>query len=314
MSQQPNSDLQAELDALRQKLGNLEAKHGDSLRSASRSRRAGFSRKFLLGALSLAALLTAGGLLYGQGAGDALFIDPNGNVGIGTTNPDNRLTITATQQAQETDITQNVTNNGLNIEADYVPENRLPGIVWSTNNNNPTKPKAGIWISEHNTGSRLYVGTSNNYATGITNTAITVKEDGNVGIGTKGGPGAKLDVQSAARTGSHPTSVNGLYVTGDFGPDNNGVEFRHSNASQGIGFGYNTLYATGSDANQDLNLKPKGTGKVNLRGNLVVDGNVKMNSLQIGDTLITESELQGFLKWAGTLADLQRAVDRITKK
>ena len=83
MSQQPDSDLQAELDALRQKLGNLEARHRESLRSATRSRRLGFSRKFLLGALSLAALLAAGGLLYGQGAGDALFIDPNGRIVIG---------------------------------------------------------------------------------------------------------------------------------------------------------------------------------------------------------------------------------------
>lgn len=83
MSQQPDSDLQAELDALRQKLGNLEDKQRDSLRSAARSRRAGFSRKFLLGALPLAALLAAGSLLYGQSAGDALFIDPNGRVVIG---------------------------------------------------------------------------------------------------------------------------------------------------------------------------------------------------------------------------------------
>ena len=83
MSQQPDSELRAELDALRQKLGNLEAKHRDSLRSASCSRRAKFSRKFLLGALPLAVLLAAGGLLYGQGAGDALFIDPDGRVVIG---------------------------------------------------------------------------------------------------------------------------------------------------------------------------------------------------------------------------------------
>jgi len=83
VSQQPDSELQTELDALRQKLGNLEAKHRDSLRSASCSQRAKFSRKFLLGALALAVLLAAGGLLYGQGAGDALFIDPNGRVVIG---------------------------------------------------------------------------------------------------------------------------------------------------------------------------------------------------------------------------------------
>ena len=93
MSQRPDCDLQAELDALRQKIDNLEARHRNSLRSATRSWRLGFSRKFLLGALALAALLTAGGLLYGQGAGEALFIDTKGNVGISTNAPNATLDV-----------------------------------------------------------------------------------------------------------------------------------------------------------------------------------------------------------------------------
>jgi hypothetical protein len=70
---------------------------------------------------------------------------------------------------------------------------------------------------------------------------------------------AKLDIAQAGRSGTHPASIIGLYVTGDFG-DAQGVEFRHSNATQGIGFGFNTIYAAGSNPNQDLQLKPKGTG------------------------------------------------------
>jgi hypothetical protein len=72
------------------------------------------------------------------------------------------------------------------------------------------------------------------------------------------------------RSGTHPTSVKGLYVTGDFAADSDGIEFRHTNGTQGIGFGYNTIYATGGNANQDLGLKPKGTGKVNVTGTLLV--------------------------------------------
>jgi microcystin-dependent protein len=83
MNELSHDDLQAELDALRQKLGRLEAKHRDSLPGASCARRTRFSSKFLLGALSMVALLTVGGLLYGQGGGDALFIDQNGRVVIG---------------------------------------------------------------------------------------------------------------------------------------------------------------------------------------------------------------------------------------
>jgi microcystin-dependent protein len=93
MTQQPHSDLQGELDDLRQRLGDLEAKHRGVLRDPSRSRLPEFTRKSLLGALSVVCLLAAGGLLYGQVGGDALFIDPNGNVGIGTNAPKQKLEV-----------------------------------------------------------------------------------------------------------------------------------------------------------------------------------------------------------------------------
>ena len=62
----------------------------------------------------------------------------------------------------------------------------------------------------------------------------------NIGIGSTINPVARLDIASASRTGTHPTAVKGLYITGDFNADNDGVEFRHSSGTQGIGFGFNT--------------------------------------------------------------------------
>jgi hypothetical protein len=94
---------------------------------------------------------------------------------------------------------------------------------------------------------------------------------GKVGVGTST-PNAKLDILSEARSGTHPAAIKGLYVTGSLGPDNTGIEFRHSNGTQGIGFGYNTIYATGSVTDQDLGLKPRGTGKVVVTGPLKVTG------------------------------------------
>jgi len=88
-------------------------------------------------------------------------------------------------------------------------------------------------------------------------------DEGNVGIGTIA-PIARLDISSAARTGTHPAAVKGLYVTGNCGAASDGVEFRHTNATQGIGFGYNSIYAAGTSANQNLNLMPKGTGSVGI--------------------------------------------------
>ena len=87
-----------------------------------------------------------------------------------------------------------------------------------------------------------------------------------------------LDVQAAARTklevpesnagtpkwaGDHPTGL-ALYVTADSNDAGGLVEFRHSNGTQGIGFGYNTIYATGPHPNQPLRLKARGTGRVEV--------------------------------------------------
>ncbi|WP_224363426.1 tail fiber domain-containing protein [Hyalangium versicolor] len=63
-----------------------------------------------------------------------------------------------------------------------------------------------------------------------------------------------------------------LYVTGNINDTKTGIEFRHTNESQGIGFTFNTIYATGSNADQDLILKPRGTAAVTVQGPLSVQG------------------------------------------
>lgn len=102
-----------------------------------------------------------------------------------------------------------------------------------------------------------------------------------LGIGTSSTPIAKLDIAQDTRSGSHPTAVKGLYVTGNFGDSSDGVEFRNTNSTQGIGFGNNTIYATGSNANQDLGLKPRGTGKVSVVGPMQVTGTLQVTGAQI---------------------------------
>jgi len=94
---------------------------------------------------------------------------------------------------------------------------------------------------------------------------------GNLSVGSTT-PAARLDVSQEPRSGVHPAAVKGLYVTGGFAASSDGVEFRHSNGTQGIGFGYNSIYATGGNANQDLGLRPRGTGQVISYGPLQVSG------------------------------------------
>jgi hypothetical protein len=61
-----------------------------------------------------------------------------------------------------------------------------------------------------------------------------------------------------ARTGTGPTTYQGMYITGDFYEMSKGVEIRHYNQTQGVGIGYAGIYATGSNANQTLSFKSKG--------------------------------------------------------
>ena len=94
------------------------------------------------------------------------------------------------------------------------------------------------------------------------NTVMSLRSSGDVGIGTTGATNM-LDIMKAPRTGTHATG-RPLYVTGNIGAASNGIEFRFTNGTQGIGFGYNTIYAAGSVVNQPINLLPKGTSGVGI--------------------------------------------------
>ena len=60
--------------------------------------------------------------------------------------------------------------------------------------------------------------------------------------------------------------------------DNNGstniAEFKSFNQASGVGIGFNTIRAIGSNLNENLNLEGKGTGAVSVNDQLTVNGNV----------------------------------------
>jgi hypothetical protein len=82
---------------------------------------------------------------------------------------------------------------------------------------------------------------------------------------------------------------------GGIGADSAGHEFRHNNRTQGIGLGYNTIYATGSNADQDLGLKARGNGKVRVRGDLCINDTCinegKLKNLSSGDDVVIKGNL-----------------------
>lgn len=103
-------------------------------------------------------------------------------------------------------------------------------------------------------------------------------QGGYVGVGTTG-PIGKLDILAgSARTGTHATTpsfyVTGSIASGQTGPAANNIEFRHDNGTQGIGFGYNTIYQTGSNTNQELNILSRGSSPITLNAYPYSTGNV----------------------------------------
>ena len=118
----------------------------------------------------------------------------NGNIGIGTTSPVSKLEIVSnTESTTQTDLTQAFSSAGIIINTEYTTNAYTPGLFWRTSNNNPTKPKAGIYLLENGSGTTLYFGTSNNYGTGITNDAIVINPSGNIGVNTTS-PAQKLHI------------------------------------------------------------------------------------------------------------------------
>ncbi|MBI4434828.1 hypothetical protein HY635_03400 [Candidatus Uhrbacteria bacterium] len=112
---------------------------------------------------------------------DQLVLDRTGNVGIGAISPNTKLSVYSGDESTTlTNFTQALTKAGMNIVTDYTAGAYTPGLFWSTQNNNATKPKAGIWLLEDGSGTDMLFGTSDSYATGITNTALTIDQSGDL--------------------------------------------------------------------------------------------------------------------------------------
>ncbi len=105
----------------------------------------------------------------------ALVIDPNGNLGVGTVSPSARLSIQdATYQNSFTGLGTTVgIGNG-------IQNNSFAKLTFGNNYGNA----AGIGAQITGGGSYLHLGTSDNYAAGITNSAMVIDPHGNVGVGT----------------------------------------------------------------------------------------------------------------------------------
>ena len=102
-----------------------------------------------------------------------------GNVGIGTASPETPLNIVTTNKLGST-FTGTVDGEGLRVDqSDYSAGNYV-SLVEASYQDDQTAPHVRIAAMFDGTGSHLVFGTSNSYASGITNTAMEINETGEV--------------------------------------------------------------------------------------------------------------------------------------
>jgi hypothetical protein len=130
-------------------------------------------------------------MTFYTGGSERVRIDTSGNVGIGTSSPATKLDVSGPASVTSFTGTTKLgfTTRGSTGATDY------SGIDFI--GNNQVNPVARIAVLSGAAGTSLQFGTSNNYASGITNPAMAIDARGNVGIGTSS-PSYPLEIQADA--------------------------------------------------------------------------------------------------------------------
>jgi fibronectin-binding autotransporter adhesin len=133
-------------------------------------------------------------------------IDTAGNVGIGQTSPQTKLQIN--EAVSRTGFTGTGVGTALLVNTQGTSHYTTLDFSGGASVNGVAQSR--IASVQTSNGSLLQFGTTNSYASGITNTAMTIDYSGNVGIGTTT-PGTKLEVNGTIRT-TNDTGLSSLVL------------------------------------------------------------------------------------------------------
>ena len=153
---------------------------------------------------------TAHPLLFRINSSEVARIDASGRVGIGTNSPNSKLQVYNPSYSAFTGSSL----GGILITDTNATINYYSSIDFNTTTT-AALPLARIAMKYTSAGSYLVFGTSNNYANGITNTAMNIDYAGNVGIGTTS-PIRTLNVNGsvASSVGNVEMSLTAAATTG----------------------------------------------------------------------------------------------------
>lgn len=182
---------------------------------------------------------------------DMIYMGLTDSVGVGTMTPERKF------QVRTGNNQYGISHVNDSVELATYVDNTYGGWIGTTSNH-PMNLYAGDGFNQFKLLPNGNVGINTPSPTQKLHLTGNSFFDGNMGIGTT--PLNILDIsQGITRTGTHPV-LRPLYVTGNLGAADNGIEFRHANGTQGIGFGFSWIYATGSNTSQDIGLTSRGTG------------------------------------------------------
>jgi hypothetical protein len=204
-------ELRAELGVLHEKLQILEGKQAESKAGAVSIAARRFTMSIMMVLIPVLGLLAAGGLLYGQGASDALFIDAQGWVGIGTNAPKATLDVAGNLNVKDNAVlSSTIIKGSLTTEGNVGIGTTTPGakleVTGDTRFNGAVGINRGAIQNQH----LVITPASGNIPFNVTDPAnstnwLSVFSNGNVimnggsvGIGTAN-PEAKLDVVGDTR-------------------------------------------------------------------------------------------------------------------
>lgn len=234
-------------------------------------------------------LVYPGGMMNFYYNGGSPYIGLNAAI-ISANGIQSQLTITSSvSSTTQTVFTQSTAYAGMLVNNAYVANGYTGGLFNATTDINIGVPKWGIYGKLTGAGSYIYMGTSNNYANGLTNTTI-IDPNGYLGIG--GAPTTALTVTNAT-----PNGVPNVLIYNTNTLSSTALEFKDAGATPnrwwigtGLGAGTDGIFFIHDYRQSATRVSITTGGQVRINGAtngpeaLDVNGSVSLNNYYTSNT------------------------------